>query len=92
MTPGPTADDPDPAQARVLPGRLEPQIEALTRCIDRAEALMRRIQQTHELRAERLSAEAAALCGELFAEVAALRRELSQVHRLVDAIVFRFPR
>ncbi|MDT2007143.1 hypothetical protein FXW78_26075 [Rhodococcus opacus] len=56
------------------------------------QALMQRIQQSHELRAERLSAEAAALGGELFDEAAALRRELYQVHRLVDAIVFRFPR
>ncbi|MFD6064113.1 hypothetical protein [Rhodococcus wratislaviensis] len=91
MTPEPTANDPKRAQARGFLGRLEPEIEALAQCVDRAEALMQRIQQTHELRAERLSAETAALRGGLYAEAAALRRELYQVRRLVDAIAFRFP-
>ncbi|PBC45070.1 hypothetical protein CJ179_30580 [Rhodococcus sp. ACS1] len=91
MTPEPTANDQKRSQPCGFLGQLEPEIEALAHCVDRAEALMQRIQRTHELRAERLSAETAALRGGLYTEAAALRRELYQVRRLVEAIAFRFP-
>ncbi|MDT2009481.1 hypothetical protein FXW78_46870 [Rhodococcus opacus] len=72
-------DDSDAAQARIFLDQLDAEIDVIMAAIETVDALAERARRAHRL-TDRLRAEAAAL-----------RAELYEVHRLVDAIVFRFP-
>ncbi|MGW4340943.1 hypothetical protein ACWEK5_50595 [Rhodococcus koreensis] len=67
------------AQARIFLGQLDAEIDILAARIETAETLTEAARRAHRL-TDRLDAEAAAL-----------RAELYEVHRLIDAIGFRFP-
>ena len=73
------ADDSDAAQARIFLDQLDAEIDILSLRIETVESLTERARRAHRL------------TDRLHAEAAALRAELYEVHRLVDAIVFRFP-
>ncbi|MDT2007062.1 hypothetical protein FXW78_25485 [Rhodococcus opacus] len=81
MNSGSRVEDSDTAQARVFLGRLREEIETVSRNIENAQALVERAR-----RAGRFG-----LRDRLRAEATGLRGELYEVHRLVDALVFRFP-
>ncbi len=75
------ADDSDVAQARIFLDQLDAEIDILSQRIETAEALSARARKARKRgQADRFGAEATALRGELY-----------EVHRLADAIVFRFP-
>ncbi|BAH55939.1 MULTISPECIES: hypothetical protein [Rhodococcus] len=81
MTVGAVADASDAAQARIFLDQLDTEIDVLSQRIESTEALADRARTDHQRR----------LTDQLGAEVAGLRGELFEVHRLVDALVFRFP-
>ncbi|MFD6061055.1 hypothetical protein [Rhodococcus wratislaviensis] len=62
-------------------GWLWEEIETVSRNIENAQALVEQAQKAGKL----------GLRDRLRAEVTVLRGELYEVHRLVDALVFRFP-
>ncbi|UZG60458.1 hypothetical protein [Rhodococcus opacus] len=79
MTCDAVAEDSDAAQARVFFDQLDAEIDIISARIETVEALTECAR-----RANRLT-------DRLRAEVAALRAELYEVHRLIDAIMLRFP-
>lgn len=68
-------EDSDAAQARILLDELDAQIDIVAARIETVDALAECARRAHRLRPE----------------AAALSAEPCEVHRRVDAIVFRFP-